>query len=59
MLFVFFYRVVWKGSKQVGIGVAFKTNDDGKGQTVVVVAQYTPPGNWNNDYKNSVLPASS
>ena len=46
-------QVVWKGSKQLGVGVAFANN----GHTAVVVANYSPPGNYLNKFPENVLPA--
>ncbi|XP_060743217.1 Golgi-associated plant pathogenesis-related protein 1 [Tachysurus vachellii] len=48
-----FTQVVWKSSKEVGVGLA----TDGK--TVFVVGQYEPAGNISNPgyFKDNVLPA--
>lgn len=50
-----FTQVVWKGSKEVGVGLA----TDGK--TVFVVGQYQPAGNISNPgyFEKNVLPAGS
>jgi uncharacterized protein YkwD len=45
-----FTQVVWKGTEFVGVGVAIK------GDETYVVANYFPPGNFNNDYAMNVLP---
>ncbi|XP_027021040.1 Golgi-associated plant pathogenesis-related protein 1 isoform X2 [Tachysurus fulvidraco] len=48
-----FTQVVWKSTKEVGVGLA----TDGK--TVFVVGQYEPAGNISNEgyFKDNVLPA--
>ncbi|XP_064210401.1 Golgi-associated plant pathogenesis-related protein 1-like isoform X1 [Anguilla rostrata] len=48
-----FTQVVWKETKEAGVGVA----TDGK--TVFVVGQYSPAGNMTNEgyFENNVLPA--
>ncbi|XP_018613722.1 Golgi-associated plant pathogenesis-related protein 1-like isoform X2 [Scleropages formosus] len=48
-----FTQVVWKDTKEVGVGVATD------GQTVFVVGQYSPAGNISNDgfFEKNVLPA--
>ncbi|XP_023323602.1 Golgi-associated plant pathogenesis-related protein 1 [Eurytemora carolleeae] len=43
-----FTQVVWKGSRELGVGLAKK---NGKSY---VVAQYNPPGNMRTDYANNV-----
>ncbi|XP_063065990.1 GLI pathogenesis-related 2 [Engraulis encrasicolus] len=50
-----FTQVVWKGSKQVGVGLATD------GNTVFVVGQYVPAGNISNPgyFEKNVLPAGS
>ncbi|XP_039630178.1 uncharacterized protein LOC120542095 isoform X1 [Polypterus senegalus] len=50
-----FTQVVWKDSKEVGVGKA----TDGK--TIYVVGQYKPAGNISNDgfFQKNVLPANS
>ena len=48
-----FTQVVWKGSQQLGVGVAFANN----GRIAVVVANYSPPGNYQNRFTDNVLPA--
>merc|ERR1711971_807361 len=45
-----FTQVVWKGSTEVGVGVAQE------GSTVVVVANYSPPGNVRGQYAENVPP---
>ena len=45
-----FTQVVWKATTQVGCGVAM-SNDGG----VYGVCQYTPPGNYNNEFVQNVL----
>ncbi|KAG7324482.1 hypothetical protein KOW79_012498 [Hemibagrus wyckioides] len=48
-----FTQVVWKSSKEVGVGLATD------GNTVFVVGQYNPAGNISNPgyFKDNVLPA--
>jgi pathogenesis-related protein 1 len=47
-----FTQLVWRSTRQVGCGhVTCKGND-------VYVCNYDPPGNWEGQYKNEVLPAS-
>ena len=43
-------QMVWKDTKQVGCGFASGPSGPGAqyGGTDVLVCQYTPPGNWNN-----------
>jgi len=43
-----FTQVVWKGSKEVGMGVS----SDGH----FVVCNYSPPGNWTDNFAANVLP---
>jgi hypothetical protein len=49
-----FTQLVWKGTTNVGAGYAF-TPDRTK---VYVVAQYTPPGNYQDQYGDNVSPAA-
>lgn len=45
-----FTQLVWRGTKQVGCGhTTCKGND-------IWVCEYDPPGNWDGEYKNNVLP---
>ncbi len=46
-----FTQVVWKDSKEFGLGVAM--SNDG---AVYVCANYYPPGNFNNAYSENVFP---
>jgi hypothetical protein len=48
-----FTQVVWKGSQKVGVGFAIT----GDGKTLYVVAQYSPPGNYQGQFGQNVLPA--
>ncbi|CAF3764503.1 unnamed protein product [Rotaria sp. Silwood1] len=50
-----FTQVIWKGSKQLGIGIAF-TSDN---RTAYVVANYYPPGNVIRSFSSNVLPLCS
>ncbi|MED6269469.1 hypothetical protein CHARACLAT_033424 [Characodon lateralis] len=47
-----FTQVVWKDTKELGVGLATD------GNTVIVVGQYRPPGNYTNkgQFENNVLP---
>ncbi|KAL7741057.1 hypothetical protein ACLKA6_013490 [Drosophila palustris] len=47
-----FTQVVWKGSKELGVGVAKR------GNTMYVVCNYNPPGNYMNMFKKNVIPAN-
>ncbi|XP_013391631.1 protein PRY2 isoform X2 [Lingula anatina] len=49
-----FTQVVWKGSKEIGVGRA--VGQDGR---VYVVANYLPPGNMLGAFKENVLPPNS
>jgi uncharacterized protein YkwD len=45
-----FTQLVWRGTKQVGCGhAACKGND-------IWVCEYDPPGNWDGEYRDNVLP---
>src|SRR6218665_779243 len=46
-----FTQVVWKDSKELGIARG-QTRDG----TWMIVANFFPPGNFNNDYANNVFP---
>ncbi|KAJ7988144.1 hypothetical protein DPEC_G00320570 [Dallia pectoralis] len=50
-----FTQVVWKDSREVGVGLATD------GRTIIVVGQYHPAGNISNDgyFKKNVLPLGS
>ena len=48
-----FTQVIWKGSREIGIGRAFAD----KGQTVYVVCNYFPAGNIIGHFKENVLKA--
>ena len=43
-----FTQLVWKGSTKLGVGIAKQ------GSTVVVVARYTPAGNFRGRYQENV-----
>lgn len=47
-----FTQVVWKGSKQLGIGTAEGTKHGLK--CVYVVGRYNPPGNWQGEFQENV-----
>ena len=44
-----FTQVVWQSSKELGVGIAY----DGKG-TCYVVANYSPPGNYQGKFPDNV-----
>ena len=50
-----FTAIVWKQTTHVGIGKATHSN----GQRTIVVANYSPPGNIKNQFKQNVLPKRS
>lgn len=45
-----FTQLVWKSTQKIGFGIA--TN----GQRIVVVADYYPPGNYQNKFSQNVFP---
>ena len=45
-----FTQVVWKNSKQLGVGIAFANN----GNKAVVVANYSPPGNYMGQFPQQI-----
>ncbi|KAH8419352.1 hypothetical protein KR222_006508, partial [Zaprionus bogoriensis] len=45
-----FTQVIWKGSTQLGVGYARR------GNTVFVVCNYDPPGNYINNFRENVSP---
>ncbi|CAF4308109.1 unnamed protein product, partial [Rotaria sordida] len=45
-----FTQLVWRNTKRLGVGVAY-TNG---GQSVYIVAQYLPPGNYQGQYQENV-----
>lgn len=47
-----FTQVVWKNSVQLGIGIAFSSDN----RKVLVVAQYYPPGNVAGRFTDNVRP---
>lgn len=49
-----FTQVVWKGSRELGVGIAKSRN----GQ-IFVVARYSPPGNYVGSFRANVLPKGS
>ena len=50
-----FTQVVWSSTKLVGVGYATTSN----GQATYVVAQYSPPGNYEGMFKTNVLSKGS
>lgn len=51
----FVFKVVWKGTKKVGVGIATSSKPDDKGYYVsCVVARYSPPGNYVGQFKSNV-----
>jgi len=49
-----FTQVVWNNSVQFGIGIAFTTGD----LKAKVVANYYPPGNYEDQFTANVFPAN-
>ncbi|CAF1392433.1 unnamed protein product [Rotaria sp. Silwood1] len=49
-----FTQVVWRGSQKLGVGVARSSTG-----AVYVVAQYTPPGNYQGQFQANVRPKNS
>ncbi len=47
-----FTQVVWKNTAKIGAGIAY----NGDRTKAYVVAQYTPPGNYEGQYQENVLP---
>ncbi|CAF2986205.1 unnamed protein product [Rotaria socialis] len=45
-----FTQVVWKGTTKFGIGLAFSSDQ----RTAYVVAQYSPPGNYLNQFARNI-----
>ncbi|XP_044250932.2 uncharacterized protein [Drosophila takahashii] len=43
-----FTQVVWKGSTELGVGFAKR------GKTIIVVCNYNPPGNYENEFRRNV-----
>ncbi|CAF3900357.1 unnamed protein product [Rotaria sordida] len=50
-----FTQVVWRSTKKLGVGVAYAD----EGHSVYVVAQYSPPGNYQGQYQANVRPQGS
>lgn len=49
-----FTQVVWKGSQRLGVGLAFSSDR----KKAVIVANYSPPGNYLNQFSTQVVRAS-
>jgi glioma pathogenesis-related protein 2 len=47
-----FTQLIWKATKNLGVGIAFTSSK----RKVYVVAQYSPPGNMEEAFKENVLP---
>jgi hypothetical protein len=47
-----FTQLVWKNSRLLGVGIAYTDS----GRSAYIVAQYTPPGNFGNEYQDNVFP---
>ena len=45
-----FTQLVWKGTQQVGFGVALSSD----GKSVYIVAQFSPPGNYLGEFDTNV-----
>ena len=54
MNFLLSSKVVWKGSKEMGIAQA-----KSKSNKIIVVANYDPPGNFVGRYRENVAPPAS
>jgi len=52
-----FTQVVWKGTTEIGCGVAYCSNMKNFGAGYLAVCEYSPPGNYANTYAANVLPA--
>lgn len=50
-----FTQVVWKSSQKLGVGFALANG----GTVIYTVAQYSPPGNYIDQFRENVLPAGS
>lgn len=48
-----FTQVVWKGTQKIGAGLAFNSDRT----KAYIVAQYSPPGNYQGQYQSNVLQA--
>ncbi|KAG0000640.1 hypothetical protein BGZ65_004196, partial [Modicella reniformis] len=48
-----FTQVVWKGSKSVGCAKKFCANSNWN----IYICEYDPPGNYQGEFPNNVLPA--
>ena len=46
-----FTQLVWKDSTRLGVGISYNVNRT----RVVVVARYSPPGNYEGEYQDNVL----
>lgn len=53
-----FAQMVWKNTKEIGMGVA-KSIDDVNNKYVYVVALYRPPGNIEAQLRDNVLPTGN
>ncbi|MDH6499518.1 CAP family protein [Streptomyces sp. SAI-149] len=51
-----FTQLVWKGSTKIGVGVA---SHPGNKWQCLVVAQFSPPGNYMGSFRENVLPPKS
>ncbi|CAF4077497.1 unnamed protein product, partial [Rotaria sordida] len=47
-----FTQIVWKGSTQLGVGIAFGNG----GRRAIVVCNYDPPGNYMGQFSQNVAP---
>jgi len=52
-----FTQMVWVGSKKVGYGYAAQQHPKyPSNRVIIVVAKYSPPGNYRGEYANNVMP---
>lgn len=49
-----FTQLVWAGSEKLGVGIAFNSDRTKS----YVVARYSPPGNYEGQYQDNVLPVN-
>ncbi len=47
-----FTQLVWKNTEKIGAGIAYNSDRT----KAYAVAQYSPPGNYEDQYQENVLP---
>jgi hypothetical protein len=52
-----FTQLVWKSSTRLGLGLA--AGKHGRSNAYYCVAEYSPPGNYANEFRENVLPPRS